>query len=317
MKLRGKISSLLRQMISPAFIILLVASFALWFTGRLSRTYTTPVEVEVEIITDYDSEVWIEQGSIIVDLLASGDGRDLAWYKMGFGAKISIPLSQLEIEKQSPQGFTYRISENSMERAIGAATSKFRVVGILDTIERITVSPFVEKKLPIVANIEVECMQQYMVEDGVHLSIDSIMVKAPMSVLSEVDAIYTEELNFREVRESLQGSVSLSVPRGMVLENREVQYRAKVVGFTEIKREIGVKFIGDASALIVPRRVELTTRVPINISEEITLVGVEVVVNPEMVDHRGVAHSLRVVNLPKEVMSYTVQPEFVEVYIQR
>lgn len=75
-----------RRYVSPVFLALLVASFILWYIAKLSYTYTTEQEVEVNV----DGQVF--QTTCVVE----GVGTNLFGYRVYGNNVMKIPLSELK-----------------------------------------------------------------------------------------------------------------------------------------------------------------------------------------------------------------------------
>ncbi len=81
----------LRHYISPAFMIMLTASFVLWYIAKLSYIYTTDLDIEVKV-----ADVKFE-----VKCVVEGVGTNLFGYRLYKGGKVSIPLSELKYERST------------------------------------------------------------------------------------------------------------------------------------------------------------------------------------------------------------------------
>lgn len=76
----------LRSYISPVFVMLLFASFTLWYIAKLNYTYTTSIDVRVRI----------EGKSFDIPCVVEGKGTTLFGYVVSFTRRLSIPLEELE-----------------------------------------------------------------------------------------------------------------------------------------------------------------------------------------------------------------------------
>ncbi len=314
-KLKNQIAKLMERVVSTSFLLILLVAFVMWFVMKLSREYTTPIDVEVVIQDDFNSSLWTQNKTVAVRLLARGDGRDLLYYKVGLGASVSVNSSQLELSRNSPENeFLHSISESSMERALNSIEKKFNVVAILDTIPRIVVSEIIEKKVPVVSNIRVNCSPQFIVEGGVDLSLDSVSIRGPKMYVDEIQKIYTRSLIVDDVDSNLWGTITLDASSEILLEQTSVRYSVKVVGYTEQILEEKIISIESGSTLIVPSSVTIKAKVSLGEDIEDAEAGVEAYVDSEKVESTGVVRRVKIRNMPSEVISYTLSPEFVEVF---
>ncbi|MFI3287908.1 MAG: hypothetical protein R3Y61_05450 [Rikenellaceae bacterium] len=314
-KLKNQIAKLMQRVVSTSFLLILLVAFVMWFVMKLSREYTTPIDVDVVIQDDFNSSLWTQHKTVKVRLLARGDGRDLIYYKAGLGASVSVNTSQLELSHSSLDNeYLYSISESSMERALNSVEKKFNVVAILDTIPRVVVSEIIEKKVPVVSSIRVNCLPQFIVEGGVTLSLDSVSIRGPRMYVDEVQKIYTRSLVVDDVDSNLWGTITLESPSEILLEQTSVRYSVKIVGYTEQILEEKIISIESGSTLVVPSSVIIKAKVSLGEDLEDNEAGVEAYVDGETVESTGVIRRVKIRNMPSEVISYTLSPEFVEVF---
>lgn len=312
-RIKDQITKLMRKVVSTSFLVIFVIAFVMWFIRKLSREYTTPIEVGVYIEDDFDSTHWTENRSVKVKLMARGDGRDLVYYKIGVGADVKISASQLELTP-SGEGELYSISSQSMERALNSVEKKFNVVTILDTISRIVVSEIDEKKVSVTSRVKVDCVEQFIVSGAVGLSLDSVLVRGPRLLLDDISTIYTEPLHFKDVSSSLRGSVALDVPENVISKEKVAKYSANVVGYTEQIFEEQVTCLGTSAELVVPAYVKIKAKVSLGVELDEKDADIEAYVDSARQESTGVVRRVKIKNMPSEVISYSVEPEFVEVY---
>ena len=75
----------LKSYISPVFIMLLVASFTLWYIAKLNYNYTTELDVKIRI----------GDSRFSVPCVVEGKGTNLFGYVLST-SRLNIPLSELE-----------------------------------------------------------------------------------------------------------------------------------------------------------------------------------------------------------------------------
>lgn len=77
--------SAIKQYVSPVFIMLLVASFTLWYIAKLNYNYTTELDVKVKIGNQ----------KFEVPCVVEGKGTNLFGYVIST-SRLNIPLEELE-----------------------------------------------------------------------------------------------------------------------------------------------------------------------------------------------------------------------------
>ena len=116
--------------VSPTFVILLCASFILWYILKLQYTYTTDYSVLVNV----DGEL------LRVPCVIEGKGTNLFGYRVYMHKEIRIPLSDLKYtftsdpEEGADGAMTnmYIIDPQSMQSAISVRFSDIKVVSVGD-----------------------------------------------------------------------------------------------------------------------------------------------------------------------------------------
>ncbi len=125
-----------RQYVSPVFIVLLVASFTLWYIAKLNYNYTTELEVKVRICDT----------RFTVPCVVEGKGTNLFGYAIYTFGRLNIPIEDLvytELHEVREAGSApsptkrVHIQSASLLNAISVRLSdiKIRSVGEIPVIE--------------------------------------------------------------------------------------------------------------------------------------------------------------------------------------
>ena len=119
----------LKSSVSPAFIMLMCASFIMWYILKLQYTYTT----------DYSVLVNIEGERLRVPCVVEGKGTNLFGYRVYMHKEIKIPLndlkytidSQLDVDAAAVVD-SIIIDPQSMQSAISVRFSDIKVISVGD-----------------------------------------------------------------------------------------------------------------------------------------------------------------------------------------
>lgn len=125
----------LHHYISPAFLIMLTASFVLWYIAKLSYTYTTDLDIDIKVAG----------AKFEINCVVEGVGTNLFGYRLYKGRKVSIPLSELkyehltvdeDIEGEQPTSKII-VDAQSLQNAISVRYSDIKVISIgsIPTVE--------------------------------------------------------------------------------------------------------------------------------------------------------------------------------------
>lgn len=112
----------IKRYVSPVFLIMLVASFILWYISKLSYTYTT--EYVVKVNTDGEKYK--------VSCIFEGIGTNLVSYHTSLRNSVRIPLSELKYKRSREEGHEQMliIDPLSLQQAIAVRFSDVKVVSI-------------------------------------------------------------------------------------------------------------------------------------------------------------------------------------------
>ncbi len=120
---------LLKSSVSPAFIMLMCASFIMWYILKLQYTYTT----------DYDVLVNIEGERLRVPCVIEGKGTNLLGYRAYMHKEIKIPLTDLKYRIESEVDVaagavvdSIIIDPQSIQSAISVRFSDIKVISVGD-----------------------------------------------------------------------------------------------------------------------------------------------------------------------------------------
>ncbi len=123
------VAGLIRSHVSPVFMVLLVASFVLWYLAKLNYTYTTEQNMTINV----DGE------KVRVCCVIEGLGSNLLGYRLNREKNLKIPLSELKYRwatNEEMQG-CIELNPQSLQDAIATRCSDIKIVSIKGTIPTI------------------------------------------------------------------------------------------------------------------------------------------------------------------------------------
>lgn len=122
-----KLLKWIRRSVSPVFIMMLVASFILWYIAKLSYTYTTEQTFRINI----DGE------KFEVTCVVEGIGTNLFGYRVYHDKSLRIPLSELRSAcSYDEENYGKVIIEpQSLQNAISVRCTDIKIISIGDVPE--------------------------------------------------------------------------------------------------------------------------------------------------------------------------------------
>lgn len=305
-----------KKLFSFPFLILLVISVALWLVGKLSHNYTTQVEIPIEIVTDYDSQMWVDNSEKRVRSIVTADGRDILLYKMKLAPRVTIPLSMLTIDHRSDASdiYLYQVKESSLEKAIMQAQNKLVVNMIVDTLQTLRVSFLDTKRVPVMANIDVNCIEGYMQVGSTKLSIDSIDIKAPWAILDTLNSIITERIVLGDLHGTANGTVELRIPRDVIAKaDHKVSYEIRTEPYSEKVLTIPITVQGLPSARTLPALAKVRMRVPMALYWSTTM---PVATIDPSINSRSGFYPINIADVASGIVVTNVEPMMAEYFIE-
>ncbi|MCM1151592.1 MAG: hypothetical protein NC209_03005 [Alistipes sp.] len=112
----------MQRYVSPIFLVMLVASFILWYLAKLNYTYITRQEVRVEV----------DGVPFDVTCVVQGVGTNLFGYRVYMNKTLRIPLSSLKYRVSQEPGREDKLilDSKSLQSAIAVHLSDIKVISL-------------------------------------------------------------------------------------------------------------------------------------------------------------------------------------------
>ncbi len=114
---------LLRQALSPAFLLILAGSVVLWYTSKLGYDYTTEMPMNVRI----------DDQKYRLSAIVSGRGSTLVAWRMSLKSRLNISLDELTTSPAPDSlGGGVLIAPESLQKALSDRLTSLQVVEVID-----------------------------------------------------------------------------------------------------------------------------------------------------------------------------------------
>ena len=112
----------IHRYVSPVFLVLLAASFILWYIAKLNYTYTTEQTVRISI-ADQPLEV---------PCVVEGTGTNLFGYQVYMNKRLRIPLEEIKTQRSAEEGHEGEsvIDPQSLQKALSTRFSDIKIVSL-------------------------------------------------------------------------------------------------------------------------------------------------------------------------------------------
>lgn len=260
-KLKKIIQSEFRRSNVKVFLFFLAFSGILWLLVQFSKTYTYVVDIPVKF-ENYPKDKLIEKKGDKLSIQLEQSGFQLAWLKFA-NPEIALDLSELPAEEDE---LVYSIPEHRSEWSKKIPIDLNRI----DFLNKEIKIPFQlksVKKVPVISRVNVSYAPGYSSEDTPVLQPDSIQISGSKEILDTVQAVYTREVNLKQIDKNITQPVKLDHSSGQfTLYQEEVNYQLPVEKFTERTFEIPLEMVNvpaNTEVVLFPPTVSVTFMVSI------------------------------------------------------
>ena len=194
----------------------LALAMLLWFHAVTEHPYEKKVDIRLKV-EDPPSEPFSEEIIVAnllrdhVKVLVSGNGKDLLRFNSdGF-------LLRVQPEGEAGSVLSYRLTPADVENRI--AELDVQIAEILDPKEiEIVLGRRAERIVQVIPFVELEIAKGYTQIGGVRIEPKEVEISGPSTQILKVEAIATDSLLKRNVREYIKEKLLLHKPPGMRLK---------------------------------------------------------------------------------------------------
>lgn len=183
-------------------IVALVFAIVIWFFVITENEYEYVIEVPVAVINTPPGKVILNDLPKVVKVKIKGTGKDLIALMVRTGARITLDLFDVEQSKI----FHIEPRDVFLSRPIGAIQSNEIIMP--DSI-RVILDDFQRKKIPVNSNIKPKVAPGFTIVGDALINPDSVLISGPQSLVSKINSISTEEVEFKNLTDNLKQNISL------------------------------------------------------------------------------------------------------------
>lgn len=128
---RERVVKVLRQALSPTFLLILLGSFLLWYTSKLSYDYTTEMPLDLRI----DGQRYR------ITAIVTGRGSVLVGQRLSLKGPLHITLDELSTSPSTETEGALTITAASLQNAINGKTRELNITQIVDAPDFVPAPP--------------------------------------------------------------------------------------------------------------------------------------------------------------------------------
>ncbi|GHT16076.1 hypothetical protein AGMMS4956_17560 [Bacteroidia bacterium] len=213
----------------------------MWLINKLSYTYQTRLNIPVQLVNSNVHEFITEGSKSLVHCYVRARGYDLMLYKMYTHQGLQVDVAQhttIDLT-QNERGFMARSLQTRLVQNLG---STFELVDIQQDTIKFRANILATKKVPIRSRLRTVCAPQYIMQQGVQLLPDSVIISGVQADLDNIEYIATKNTLMNKVNKSSRGKVALIAPKNeVILSLAQVGYKIDVVRITEVQKKMTVQ----------------------------------------------------------------------------
>ncbi len=309
---------------SKRFSIYLICVFIaslIWLLIKFSSEYNTQFPIAIEMVNPPEGNWMILENKTEIVAEIYGFGFDLFSYKFFGFDKVTIDLSEFEVNDTNDPAFIF-ISESFLSNKVNRSMKgNEKVLSIYPGKIKVELSKAVTKKVPVKLNVKVYPANGFKIKGIPRLEPNSLDFFGPSSILSKIDYVNTEIDTIKDIRLAQRSNIKLQLDSlekyligGQVEEYLIVDVDELTSGSIEIKIKSGVDSKG-MEIRVLPSKVKIYYQVGLSDFQKVSVKMFEAVI--ELPESGDLPEKLKVIlsEVPDFVEIKRVQPLFVEYLI--
>ena len=300
------------------FFIFIGIATLIWFLWTLEKEYSTIISNPIEFVGMPDDLILVNELPDKIQMEVKGRGYAILRHNWDI-TKSHLKIDFGSLYKGNPDDIsepTITIPLQDQKARLSNQLANIQVNSILPDAISFTFARMVKKKVPVIADLDLQIEKQYMIRGDIKITPDSIEISGPSTLLDTIYAINTAPLKLRKVDSRIQRNLALVDLHNKVnLSKKRVQIEVPIEQYTEKNIEIMLNGINVPDSLLLkvfPASVLLTFRVVVSEFENIQPEDFNLVVDYEKtIDGTPSKLAVQVLNYPDFIENLKFNPESV------
>lgn len=304
------------DLIILAFSLLL--AFFMWSMYRMTKRYSAVLNYKVVVESNIAGHARsaISENSLVIRGQATG--FFIFQQRSGESSGKNNIVLPVDSKKLKPynliEDMFYTIASDVEEPVQEFLGSDFKLEGVSSDTLIFRFPKQANRKVPVVAKLNVTFAPQYDAPSGISLKPDSVVIYGNHEVISKVDSVVTQNIRFSNVDEAVQGVVKIQPIKGVSYSAEEIYYAMPVVRYFEnsVKVKIeGQNFPSGANVLFIPQDLRIVYRMPFNIRREVSESEFKIVVDSDSIGKSNIVRPV-IEHTPEGLFDIRTEPVFIE-----
>ncbi|MFQ6116347.1 MAG: YbbR-like domain-containing protein [bacterium] len=184
-------------------IVVVVIALFIWFFVVTEDDYEYALEVPVTAINIPENKVLLSEIPNDAKVKIKGSGKALIALSVSRGARLELDLSDVVHKK------TFFLEPKNVLLSRPASSLMTEEIISPDSIT-VLLDDYQKKKVAVATKIKAKSAPGYTIVGEVQINPDSVTISGPKSVVSQVDKVFTKELEYSDLKFDLKETVPLA-----------------------------------------------------------------------------------------------------------
>lgn len=317
-KSSDKINSFKNNKKLRIFLLFLMLSIIFWMLIKLSKNYIADVEFDLTYTDIPQNKLLQNEPDKKIKLTINTVGFKLLKYTLK-KSDLNYNLSEIKRKKGSEYYSLTKSNINYLQSQLSAETVVLNVDP--DTLY-FDFGVKKSKKAKVIPKLKIEFKPGFNMIKNYTIEPDVVTVSGPAKILDSIDIIYTEEINWRDVSESFEKKINLSIPSNAVsLSTNQITIKGKVEKITEGSFVVPFKVVNLPGKYIIstfPKEVKVIYQVALNDYNKISANSFKVEIDYKQTEENNLEYLIpKIVEKPEILFDVKIVPNKIEFLIKK
>lgn len=306
------------------FAFFLFLSFIFWYLNGLSKIIDNTVKYPVRYINPPRERVLAGELPSRLEMDLRGPGYSILKIRLsGSRAPVVIDMSKAglrPVRRGQQSGPQYLLTEDLKEMISTQLRADFSIITIRPDTLYFVFDRLLSKKVPVVADIEVQTDKEFFVKGIPHVTPDSVVITGPRPVIDTIDAVKTRPRKFAGVSESFSKNMMLAGSRDFSISERRVNVKVDVEQYTEARLLLPVRLINKPDSIDVklfPDEITVRALIAVSDYQAIFDSNIQAVIDLSLLRSGSIEKlPVSVINVPSYAQSVMFTPQELDYLIE-
>ncbi len=301
------------------FLLFLILAFVFWMLIKLSRTYTSTVNVDLNYTDLPKNKMLQSEPETVVKVTLRAVGFTLLKHKFT-NRKVEVSLKNSKRKRRDE----YYLLSSTVLGSVNNSFAKSEVIGIEPDTLLFELGKSISKKVKVEPDVTIQYKSGYNLSGDLEVDPPYITISGPKSLVDSVIYVSTKSLKIEDVQDTIHREIEIisnAKTSKLTYSTELVTIKGKVEKFTERTIEVPIKVKNVPNAYTIktfPDKVKVVFQVGLSDFNRIDENDFEVVCDFSIIESDGIDYLIpKVVNKPSFVTGVKIVPNEVEFLLEK